>query len=106
MEFYATTAQVIPVLLLALTWESNYLNRVKKEDRRNKRVFTKGVVRWWSIFAVTVALLGEAMMVLVLANVVSSGDGAKSLGVSGVGVLIGSMIVRVFSEIWDATKAP
>jgi hypothetical protein len=104
MEFYGTTAQVIPVLLLALTWETNYFDRLRTEDRSKKPVFTDCRVRWWSLFAVATALAGEATMVLVLADFLGSGAATKVLGVAGVAVLIASMTVRLFSEIWDATN--
>jgi hypothetical protein len=47
VDFYGTAAQVIPALLLALTWESDYLRRLEHEDRSDYPVFKKPVVRWW-----------------------------------------------------------
>jgi hypothetical protein len=78
VDFYTTTAQVIPVLLLALVWESGYLERVKKEDRSRYPVFKKSVVRWWGVFMITAALVGEATMLLVLAGVLDDGAVAKA----------------------------
>lgn len=106
MDFYGTAAQVIPVLLLALTWESDYLRRLEGEDRSNYPVFKKPVVRWWGLFMIAAALVGEGTMVLVLADVVEGGDIAKGLGLLGVAALVGSMGVRLSCDIWRATKLP
>ena|ERR1700754_2143999 len=35
--FYATMAQVLPVLLLAPVWESRYLENLPNEERRSRR---------------------------------------------------------------------
>lgn len=104
MDFYGTTAQVIPVLLLALVWESGYLDRLKTEDRSNYPVFKKPVVRWWGLFMIAAALVGEATMVLVLAGVFGGGDVAKAFGIAGVAALIGSMAVRLCVDVWKATS--
>jgi hypothetical protein len=106
VDFYGTMAQVIPVLLLALTWESGYLERLRKEDRSDYPVFKKPVVRWWGLLAIVAALVGESVMVLVLADVVGDGDVAKAFGLAGVAGLLGSMAVRLTSDIWTATKPP
>lgn len=106
MDFYATTAQVIPVLLLALVFESGYFNRIKDEDRSNNAVFTKPVVRWWSLFMIAAALAGEAAMMLVLADIVDGGVVPKAFALTGVTALLGSMAVRLTVDIWDATKVP
>ncbi|WP_125617928.1 hypothetical protein [Actinomadura sp. WAC 06369] len=35
-EFYTTLAQVFPVLLLALLWDSRYLERLREQERRSR----------------------------------------------------------------------
>jgi hypothetical protein len=106
VDFYGTAAQVIPVLLLALTWETDYLRRLRDEDRKDYLVFKKPVVRWWGLFMIVTALVGEGAMVLVLADVVEAGDIPKGLGLLGMASLVGSMAVRLSSDLWKATKPP
>jgi hypothetical protein len=104
MDFYGTTAQVIPVLLLALVWESGYLERVKGEDRSRYPVFRKPVVRWWGLFMTAAALAGEATMLLVLAGILDQGDVSKAFGLVAVAAVLGSMAVRLSVDIWRATR--
>jgi hypothetical protein len=101
MDFYGTTAQVIPVLLLALVWESNYLSDVK--GRTTARFWTKPRVRAWALFMTAAALVGEAVAVLVLADVLGASDVTKVLGLLGVAVLLGSLAVRVAVDVLAAT---
>ena len=103
MDFYGTTAQVIPVLLLALIWESGYLERLKKQDRSKYRFWRKPRVRVWGIFMALAALGAEAVMMLVLADVVERGTIPRWIGLVGLGVLIGSLVVRLITDVLDAT---
>jgi hypothetical protein len=106
MDFYDTTAQVIPVLLLALIWESGYLNRLETEDRKNFRFWTKPRVRVWALFMSFAAIAGEVTVVLVLAEVVSPGDIPIALGLLGIAVLVGSLGTRLVADILKATAQP
>jgi hypothetical protein len=104
MDFYGTTAQVIPVLLLALIWESGYLDRLKKQDRSNYKFWKKSRVRKWGIFMAVSALSAEAAMMLVLADVIDEGTIPRWIGLVGLGVLIGSLVVRLITDVLDATR--
>jgi hypothetical protein len=103
MDFYVTTSQVIPILLLALIWDSGYLQRLR-DPTRDVRFWKKRRVRVWVIFMSAAAIIGEGAMFLVLADVVSPGDAAKALGLVALAVLLGSLAVRVISDIVDATR--
>jgi hypothetical protein len=105
VDFYATTAQVIPVLLLALVWESGYLERLKKEDRTNGYFWTKPRVRAWGLIMSGAALVGETAMLLVLADAVGDGILAKGLGLAGVAALLGSLGVRLIVDIVAGTSS-
>jgi hypothetical protein len=103
MDFYGTTAQVIPVLLLALIWESGYLDRLKKQDRSKYKIWKKPRVRVWGIFLAVSALGAETAMMLVLADVVDKGTIPRWIGLVGLGVLIGSLVVRLITDVLEAT---
>jgi hypothetical protein len=45
-DFYATIAQVLPVLLLALMWDSAYLLRLRRQHRPHRRTDPNGVWFW------------------------------------------------------------
>jgi hypothetical protein len=103
MDYYATTAQVIPVLLLALVWESGYLPRLKTENRANAPVWTKRNVRLWGLFMSAAAVFGEIAMFAVLADIAHPADFWKGAGLVGVAALLGSLCVRLCVDILNAT---
>src|SRR4051812_15587025 len=104
MTFYSTIAQVIPVLLLALVWQSGYLDALKARVPSEVRFWTPERVRMWILVIAGVSVVGEATAILVLAGVVSESDVGKSLGVLAVAVLLGSLSVRVVVDVVAATK--
>jgi hypothetical protein len=105
VDFYGITAQVIPVLLLALMFDSKYLERVHKRERPGEiKFWQESRVRAWGLFMVSAALVGESVVVLVLVDWFPEGLVAKVLGVLGLAALIGSMFVRLFTVIIDATR--
>jgi hypothetical protein len=102
MEFYSTTAQVIPVLLLALGWDSGYLKRVQDRVEYPRRWPDSGIRAWGTAMALA-SLVGEAAMVLVLADVVDPGPVWKGLGLMALGALSVTVTVRLITDIRAAT---
>ena len=77
-DLYATAAQVLPVVLLALIWESRFLERLRGQNRRLRRDDPGGVLFWtrprvraYSLFIVTVIVTGTALAVLALATLLT-----------------------------------
>jgi len=103
MDFYATTAQVIPVLLLALIWESKYLDSLK-DPTRTAWFWKKTQVRIWALFMSVAAVAGEVAALLVLADIVDPGDVPRWIAIVGLASLLGSLLVRLTTDILDATK--
>jgi hypothetical protein len=117
VDFYVTCAQVIPLLLLALVFDSEYLTRLKDRNEEKVglraktttkdqvRVWTKARIRNWSFFVCSAAIVGEVVMLLVLADVLLCPSApAKAAGLVGVGGLVISLAVRVHGNIVHATK--
>jgi hypothetical protein len=102
MEFYSTTAQVIPVLLLALGWDSGYLKRVQNQVKDRRRWPDPRIRAWGTAMALT-SLIGEAAMVLVLADVMTGGPVPKSLGLIALAALSITVTVRLITDILAAT---
>lgn len=110
-DFYATMAQVLPVLLLALVWEANYLQRLRAQPRPSRRVdpagvwfWTKPRVRAYSLFVAAVLVTGIAVSMLVLAGALA--DAAWLRGVL-VGILLFALVtllVRMSTDIVIATR--
>jgi hypothetical protein len=108
-DFYSTMAQVLPVLLLALMWDSNYLQRLRTQPRPSRRVdpagvwfWTKPRVRVYSLVVTGVLITGIAVSLLVLAGML--GDTAWLRGVL-VGMLLVTLLVRIGSDIVGATRS-
>jgi sterol desaturase/sphingolipid hydroxylase (fatty acid hydroxylase superfamily) len=110
-DFYSTMAQVLPVLLLALMWDSNYLQRLRKQARPLRRVDPAGVVFWtkprvrvYSLFMTVVLITGIAVSLLVLGGMLA--DVSWLRGVLMVGLLLAllTLLVRIGSDIIGATR--
>jgi hypothetical protein len=111
-DFYATLAQVLPVLLLALVWDSDYLRRLRKQSRVLRSedpvagvlFWTKPRVRVYSLVVTGLLVAGIGVSLLVLADVL--GDGAW-LRFGLVGVLLLSLVtlfVRISADVVTATR--
>lgn len=111
-DFYSTMAQVLPVLLLALVWDSNYLQRLRAQRRLSRRAdpaegvwfWTKPRVRVYSLFVTAVLIVGIAVSLLVLAGALA--DLAWLRGVLVVGLLLAlvTLLVRIGSDVVSATR--
>jgi Kef-type K+ transport system membrane component KefB len=85
-NFYATAAQVLPVLLLALIWQTNPRVRV------------------YAMTVVTVALASLMICLLVLAGLVPDSIGLRLAIIVGLALASGSLLYRMWNEIRDATS--
>ncbi|MFD0899793.1 hypothetical protein [Actinomadura sediminis] len=113
-EFYTTLAQVFPVLLLALLWDSRYLERLREQERRSRdadpvdgvRFWTKGRVRAYTILLALLNITGLGVTVLALSGLY--GDSAPLRTALAI-ILITSLLtlfVRVWGQVVWATREP
>ena len=63
-NFYITVAQIIPVLLLALVWEGEYLDRVSRGKTKGQSVWKPRRVMIWSWLILPSAVLVELLCIL------------------------------------------
>ena len=111
-DFYATMAQVLPVVLLALVWESNYLERLRSQPRKLRRddpvngvwFWTKPRVRVFSLVVTGLLACAIAMSALVLAGIL--GDAAWLRGVATAVLVLAlvTLLVRIGADVVNATK--
>jgi hypothetical protein len=117
VDFYDTAAAVIPVLLLALVFDTKYFDEVKiDKTRANRRVWTKTNVAMWSYFATGTALAALGVCLLIKASVICPCVVGKWLTIVGLAGLIGSLWMRIFvrstsrqtspSRTWHSTAGP
>lgn len=111
-DFYATMAQVLPVLLLALIWESKYLDELRGERRASRRddpvqgvlFWTKPRVRAYAITAASTIIITMALCILVLAGVLDDGRSVRVIVMCGLGLALASLLFRICVEIVKATR--
>ncbi|SNS13069.1 hypothetical protein [Actinomadura mexicana] len=112
-EFYTTLAQVYPVLLLALLWDSRYLENLRVRERRHRRddpvdgvwFWTKGRVRAYTIVLTVLILGGLGTVVLGLAGLFEDSVVLRtSLGGTFVLTLV-TLLVRVWGQVVVATRS-
>lgn len=111
-DLYSTVAQMLPVLLLALVWESRYLERISGEQRRSRRedpvdgvrFWTKRRVRLYALFVATVVLGDTGLCVLMLAGTIPDSSVLRGVVISGVLLAVASLLFRMWVDILDATR--
>jgi hypothetical protein len=111
-DFYTTAAGTLPVLLLALIWQSQYLENLRAGPRRPRPTDLGGGVRFWTkprvrVYAMTVVTITLAcliMCLLVLAGFVPDSFELRLVIVAGVALASASLLYRIWNEIRDATE--
>lgn len=106
IDFYSTTAQVIPVLLLALGWGSDFLRDLRGQTRCGYRIWKKPVIRAWGTSMALVSLAAEGAVILVLADLVGPGSVVKGLAITALAALSITVTWRMIVDIHAATKPP
>jgi hypothetical protein len=111
-DFYSTMAQVLPVLLLALVWDSKYLERLRKQTRLPRRVDPQGVLFWtkprvraYSLFVTSVLIAGIAVSMLVLAGALTDRAWLRGVLVGGLVLALVTLQWRITSDIVGATRS-
>ncbi|MEO3744463.1 hypothetical protein [Plantactinospora sp. B5E13] len=110
-DFYTTLAQVLPVLLLALIWDSRYLDQVRRQQRPSRRVdpaggyfWTKPRVRAYSLTIASVIVVELAVVVFVLAGALPDSTVLRTVLVAGLVLSLGTLLFRVAVDVVDATR--
>src|SRR5260370_12532681 len=110
-DFYGTVAQVLPVLLLALLWESRFLENLRRQSRKPRRDDPEHGVRFWthlrvrlySLFVSTVILIDTATCVFVLGNVLPDSKILQGLVLGGLVLSLLTLLTRIWVDIIAAT---
>ncbi|MCK9922492.1 hypothetical protein MXD61_11480 [Frankia sp. AgPm24] len=109
-ELYTTVAQVLPVFLLALMWDSAYLDRLRAQHRPRRGgpqpgyFWTKPRVRLF-ILGVTVAVMCTVLLtVLVLAGAVADSAPVRAVVVGGLVLAMAVLAFRIWVDVLAATR--
>jgi hypothetical protein len=111
-NFYTTAAQVLPVILLALLWESRYLHSLRHQPRRLRRedpedgvlFWTKARARVYAMIVTTVTLACLTACMLVLAGLIPDGIGLRVVIVIGISLDSVTLLYRIWNEVREATS--
>jgi hypothetical protein len=110
-DFYATMAQVFPVLLLAFVWESRFLERISHEARRTRRHDPSGVLFWTKprvrvyLLAVTgTVVVGIVVSVAVLGGVFPDGPATRIFLIAGLVLMLATLMTRIAVDVIAATR--
>ncbi|MFC5751264.1 hypothetical protein [Actinomadura rugatobispora] len=102
-DFYGTMAQVLPVVLLALVWESKYFDELASRPRA-ARFWTLQRVRVYALMVVTAILADLSVCALVLAGAIPDSVGLRAGVVAGLLLGIASLLFRIFVHVINATR--
>jgi hypothetical protein len=110
-NFYPTLAQVLPVLMLALIWDSAYLMRLRRQRRPLRRDDPAGVFFWTKprVRAYILIVAGEtivclAVTMLVLAGIIPNSPGLRITLCAGLILLLATLGVRISVDVIRATS--
>jgi hypothetical protein len=110
-DFYATMAQVFPVLLLAFVWESQFLERISHEARRTRRLDPSGVLFWTKprvrAYLLTVAAIvvtGIVVAVGVLGGMFPDALATRVFLIAGLVLMLSTLMTRITVDIMAATR--
>jgi hypothetical protein len=109
-DFYATMAQVLPLLLLAFIWDSAYLDRLRGQSRRKRsedpagvRFWTKPRVRAYTLFVAAVVLAATAITIFELGGMIPDSIGLRIALTCALVVVLGTLMARIYFDVMAAT---
>jgi hypothetical protein len=112
-DFYTTMAQVLPLLLLALIWDSSFLDRLRGQRRPLRRVDPSGVLFWtkprvraYTLSVATVVIVLTGVCVLELAGFIPNSFALRVVMSCGLALVLGTLLTRVWYDVLAATSTP
>lgn len=110
-DFYTTMAQVLPLLLLALIWDSSFLDRLRGERRLSRRVDPAGVLFWTKprvrVYTLTIAgvvIVSTGISILVLARFIPDSFTLRVILSCGLVLVLGTLLTRIYYDVIVATS--
>jgi hypothetical protein len=104
VEFYATAAEMFPVLFLAIAWDSGYFKSLKGRTDDKAWFWKRRQIRWFGIVLCTWNILSIVVALLVLAGLAPDWIVLRLLVMVGLVVSAGTLLYRIYAALRDATK--
>jgi hypothetical protein len=110
-DLYATIAQVLPVIVLALIFDTRYFDRLGAEDDpaatvAEHKIWKLSVIRWYTPVVAFIILADTAFCLVVLTNLVTDATWTRWVAVAGAGVALGNLFGRIWIIVDRATRRP
>lgn len=113
-DFYATVAQVLPVLLLAFVWDSRFLDNLRRQRRAPRRddpvsgvlFWTKKRVRVYALTVSTVLVTDLAVCLMVLMDLLPDFPATRAIAAAGLLLALVTLLTRIWVDIIHATRSP
>jgi hypothetical protein len=110
-NFYATLAQVLPLLLLALIWDSDYLVRLRGQRRQPRRsdpagvwFWTKPRVRVYTLGVAGIVIASISVVILVLAGLVPDSRALRIILTAGVLLVLATLLTHISVDVVQSTS--
>jgi hypothetical protein len=109
-NFYATLAQVLPLLLLAFIWDSGFLVRLRRQRRLPRqvdpagvRLWTKPRVRIYTLAVASVVILSTAITMFVLGGLIPDSYPLRVALSAGLVLVLLTLLTRIVLDVLWAT---
>lgn len=101
---YEVIPHIVPIMLLALVFDSHILERVKRRQPSDVRFWTKPRVRVLGMFVLVDSFVVEVVALLVLSShAIRRTPTIDYLVLAGTLALFGVLLSRIYWDIMDAT---
>ena len=111
-DYYTTIAQVLPLLLLALIWDSSFLDRLRGQQRASRRADPSGVLFWtkprvrvYTLFIAVVVLASTAVALFELAGFIPNSFALRVVLACLLGLVLVTLLTRIWYDVLAATAA-
>ena len=111
-DYYTTMAQVLPLLLLALIWDSSFLDRLRGQQRRLRQVDPSGVLFWtkpriraYILFVAFVVLASMAVSLCELAGFIPDSFTLRVALACLLGLVLATIMTRIWYDVIAATAS-
>jgi hypothetical protein len=109
-ELYTTLAQVLPLVLLTIAWDRDWLQKLQSRALRTPsnpggvRFWCRSRVRSYSIAVVVVLTSAISICILVLAEVVADATWTRVAVITATAIALATLLVRLVAAVLDATR--
>ena len=98
MDFYATAAQVFPVLFLAIAWDSGYFKRLRSRTDDNAKFWKLGRIRMFGFVLCSWNIASLCIALFVLAGLIHDSIGLRLFVLVGLVVSAATLLYRIYED--------